>query len=355
MRIALVASLAAASFAAVGVGSGPVFAEVDRKVSGPHVHENLAIYFIHGVSTEGPVPLTLSEALAKGGVQVIETGRVNELQIENTGDEEVFVQAGDIVKGGKQDRVLTVSLVLPPKSGVIPIASFCVEQGRWSARGAEDNARFASATESLPSRKALAIMAAPPAADASALRPAGGPVQRGGDVASKQQQMWESVARMQTDLSAGVNARVPSPQSATSLQLSLENASLKEARAAYLAALDRLGLEGADVLGYIVAINGKTVSANVYPSNALFRKMWSKQLAAAATEAIGEKPDSANAPQPPAPAAAREFLAKAEKGAAQERETALRMRQETRDSDEALYNETRSASGRWLHKNYLRK
>jgi hypothetical protein len=356
MRIASVVPLAAAAFAAFGVAGGSAFADADRKVSGPHVHENLAIYFIHGNSADGPVPLTLSEALAKGRVQVIETGRVNELQIENTGDEEVFVQVGDIVKGGKQDRVLTVSLVLPPKSGMIPIASFCVEQGRWSARGTEDHAKFTSATDSLPSRKALAIMAAPPSAEPQAMRPAGSPVQRGGDTASKQQRMWESVARMQTDLSAGVNDRVASPQSATSLQLSLENAKLKEAQTAYVAALERQGLQDSDVLGYIVAINGKTVSANVYPSNALFRKMWSKQLAAAVTEAIGERTGAGNAPQPaPTPTAAREFLTEAEKGVAQERETALRMRQETRDSVEALYNETRNAAGRWLHKNYLRK
>jgi hypothetical protein len=355
MRIVSVAPLAAAAFAAFGVAGGSAFADADRKVSGPHVHENLAIYFIHGNSADGPVPLTLAEALAKGRVQVIETGRVNELQIENTGDEDVFVQVGDIVKGGKQDRVLTVSLVLPPKSGMIPIASFCVEQGRWSARGAEDHARFTSATDSLPSRRALAIMAAPPSAEPQGARPAGSPVQRGGDTASKQQRMWESVARMQTDLSVGLNARVASPQSATSLQLSLENANLKEAQTAYVAALERQGLQDADVLGYIVAINGKAVSANVYPSNALFRKMWSKQLAAAVTEAIGERSGAGNAPQPPTPAAAREFLTDAEKGAAQERETALGMGQETRDSDEALYNEARSAAGRWLHKNYLRK
>lgn len=356
MRVVSVVPLAAAAFAAFGVAGGPAFAEADRKISGPYVHENLAVYFIHGSSADGPVPLTLSEALAKGRVQVIETGRVNELQIENIGDEEVFVQAGDIVKGGKQDRVLTVSLVLPPKSGMIPISSFCVEQGRWSARGGEDHAKFTSATESLPSRRALAIMAAPPSAEPQTTRPAGGPAQqRGGDTASKQQQMWESVARMQTDLSAGLNARVASPQSATSLQLSLENAKLKEAQTAYVAALERQGLQEADVLGYIVAVNGKTVSANVYPSNTLFRKMWSKQLAAAVTEAIGERPGAGNAPQAPTPAIAREFLTEAEKGAAQERETALRMRQETRDSDGALYNETRSAAGRWLHKNYLRK
>src|SRR5271165_4927707 len=108
------------------------------RVTGPVVHENLAVYFIHGKSAPGTVPLTLEEALTRGVVQVRETGDVNELEIENLGNEEVFVQSGDIVKGGRQDRSLMVSLVLPPRSGRIPIASFCVEQGRWSARGGEN-------------------------------------------------------------------------------------------------------------------------------------------------------------------------------------------------------------------------
>ena len=68
----------------------------------------------------------------------------------------MFIQAGDIVKGGKQDRVLTVSLLLPAKSGRVPIASFCVEQGRWSARGKEDHAKFSSAKEAMPSRDGAA-------------------------------------------------------------------------------------------------------------------------------------------------------------------------------------------------------
>lgn len=356
MRISSFAPLAAAAFAAIGAAGGPAFADPNQRISGPHVHENLAVYFVHGTSAGGPVPLSLAEALAKDRVQVIETGRVNELQIENTGDEEIFVQAGDMVKGGKQDRVVTVSFVLPPKSGLVPIASFCVEQGRWSARGAEDHARFTSATQAMPSRKALVIMATPPSAAPDGPRPAGErPAQRGGDTATKQQQVWESVAKMQTDLSAGLNARVASPQSATSLQLSLEHAKLKEAQTAYVAALEAQGGKEADVVGYIVAINGKTVSANIYPSNGLFRKMWGKQLAAVVTEAIGERADAAPVAPAPTPAAAQGFLAAAEKGKAQERETAARMRQETRDSDGALYNETRGTGGRWLHKNYLAK
>jgi len=42
-----------------------------------------------------------------------ETGNVNTLQIENLGDQLIFVQAGDIVKGGRQDRTVAVSLLLP--------------------------------------------------------------------------------------------------------------------------------------------------------------------------------------------------------------------------------------------------
>jgi ARG and Rhodanese-Phosphatase-superfamily-associated Protein domain len=120
----------------------PAFADATSHISGPHVHDNLAVYFIHGPSSAGPVPLTLQEALDKGAVRVMETGSVNELQIENSGDEDIFIQSGDIVKGGRQDRVLTMSFVLPPKSGVVPLAAFCVEHGRWSARGNESVAMF---------------------------------------------------------------------------------------------------------------------------------------------------------------------------------------------------------------------
>ncbi len=139
----------------------------EYRVSGPVVHENLAIYLVHGKSAPGPVPFTLEEALAKGAVKVHETGNVNELQIENLGNGEVFVQSGDIVKGGQQDRVLTVSLLLPQKSGRIPIASFCVEQGRWSARGKEDVKTFATASASVPSREAKLAFRAPAVAAAT--------------------------------------------------------------------------------------------------------------------------------------------------------------------------------------------
>src|SRR5215510_308084 len=93
MRFWSVAPVAAAALAAIGASSGPALAEQGIRVSGPHSYANLAIYFVHGPSAPGPIPLTLQEAVAKGSVQVIETGRVNELEIENSGSEPVFVQA----------------------------------------------------------------------------------------------------------------------------------------------------------------------------------------------------------------------------------------------------------------------
>ena len=168
--------------------------------------------------------------------------------------------------------------------------------------------------------------------------------------------MWDSVAKVQADLSAGLNERVAAPQSTTSLQLSLEHDKVKEARAGLHRTRSRRRVcEEGDVVGYVVAINGKTVSANIYPSNGLFQKMWKKQLAAVVTEAIGDKAGSEPRLSPADAGGAPEFLAQAEKGAVQERETAASMRQETRDGDGALYNEARRANGGWVHKNYLAK
>jgi hypothetical protein len=337
----------AASVAALILGaSGHGWAAGDYRVSGPFVHENLAIYLLHGKPERGPVPLTLQEALAKGAVRVHETGNVNQLDIENLANDEVFVQSGDIVKGGQQDRVLMVSLVLPPRSGRVPIASFCVEQGRWSARGKEDVKTFASAASAVPSRKAKMAIKAP----AEAL-PAGTSARALTSV--RQGEVWDSVAKIQQQLSSNLGAPVAAPQSRSSLQLSLENEKLKEAQQTYVSALQPHGEKDDDVVGYVFAINGKLNSADVYPSNLLFRKMWGKLLSANATEAIGEKNGEKGAP--PSIDTVAAFLAASEQGKKSERVLPKNVRLETRDSDMALYFETKRAGGGWVHRSYLAK
>src|SRR5262249_15159288 len=153
--------------------------------------------------------------------------------IENLGDTEVFVQSGDLVKGGQQDRALTISMILPPKSGRIPIAAFCVEQGRWSARGGEDVKTFASSKTSLYSKAAMLAMKAPEAAPSptGAVRPVEA------DTGTRQQEMWRAAKAAQDKLSGSVGANVAAPQSASSMQLAYENEKLQTARSAYIKAL----------------------------------------------------------------------------------------------------------------------
>ena len=362
------------SLIAAGIGlvpllrAGPAPANTAPQISAPVMHENIAVYFVHGASVPGPVPATLQEALAKGAVEVFETGNVQELQIENKGNEPVFVQFGDLVKGGRQDRVLTVSLVLPPKSGRVPIGSYCVEQGRWAARGVEDAKKFSMSEMLMPSREAKVAMAKPATKPAS---PASGAMfvergaaadqrqrplvsqQRTTESANGQSEVWRSVGDVQSKLAERLAASVASEASHTSLQLSLENDKLKQAVASYVQVLEPAGLKGEDIVGVAIAINGRISSADVYPSNGLFRKMWPKLVRAGVTEALASA--GTEKAQAPAADAVGAFLAEAEKGKQSELELGTHAKLETRDADKALRMEAKSAAGAFVHRNYLAK
>jgi hypothetical protein len=313
----------------------------DPRVSGPHVHANLALYFAHGESAPGPVPLTLQEAMLRGSVLVHETGDVNRLIIENRGEQEVFVQAGEIVKGGKQDRVLTVSLMLPPRSGPTPIGAYCVEQGRWERRGKEDATRFSSSETAMPSRRAKLALKLPPR-ETQPMR---------GLTGQRQGYVWRDVADTQSKLAASVGAPVAAPESRSSLQLSLENRQVRERIAEYVSALRPLLDKAPDALGFAFAVNGALNSADLYPSHALFRKLWPKLLDAAAIEAIAEK--NGDHGKPPALEQVAAFIAEAEQGRGGERVVDARTRLATRESEKAYFFETRRADGAWVHRNYI--
>ena len=224
----------------------PAAAAPGTHVSGPVVHDNLAVYFVHVFAAQNAVPMSLEEALARGRLKVNETGSVNELTVENVGDDEVFVQAGEIVKGGRQDRVLSMDLLLPPSSGRVSIAAFCVESGRWAARGQEDPRQFSTAAAAMPSHEAKLAMrnyvaAAGGVTGRAKLRRAAAGARHQADAAARQAEIWAKVRDTQEQLSRSVGAPVAAPASPSSLQLSLESAKLKEAQAAYIDALQGAG------------------------------------------------------------------------------------------------------------------
>jgi hypothetical protein len=336
--------------------STSAFTADDMRVTGPVVHDNLAVYLLHGSAARIAVPLSLQEALANGSVRVEETGSVNALTVQNVGDHEVFIQAGDIVKGGRQDRVLSVDLVLPPRSGRLSIAAFCVEAARWSARGNEDTRQFSSAAAAMPSQDAKLAMRAQTVAAATpgaADDPAKLPVPPADSGQNRQPIMWNTVKTTQERLARAVGAPVAAAASPSSLQLSLESEKLKEAQAAYIAALAGAGEASDDIVGYAFAVNGKINGGDIYASNELFRKMWRKQLAANVTEAISRK-DMAGA-APPSVNEIKAFLAAAEAGVKAELNINANMQLAVFDGAASSYAETRRPNGSWVHRNYLAK
>src|SRR6185503_11954707 len=111
----------------------------------------------------------------------------------------------------------------------------------------------------------------------------------------------------------------------------LENEKLKDAQAGYLAALKSAGETEADVVGYAFAVNGKLNSAEIYPSNGLFRKMWPKLIQASITEAISHR--NGDKDSAPTDEVALAFLTEAATGKSTEKPLPADVQLEVRDAD----------------------
>jgi hypothetical protein len=78
--------------------------------------------------------LTLQEAMSRGNVRIIDrgAGTVNSLIFQNTGNQPILLLSGEVVTGGRQDRVIAKDIILQPNNGQERVPVFCVEEGRWS-------------------------------------------------------------------------------------------------------------------------------------------------------------------------------------------------------------------------------
>jgi hypothetical protein len=305
--------------------------------SGPFTHDNLTIFLVHGKDTLSGKPLlTLEEALEQKKAIVHETQQVNQLTVENvSADIEVYVQAGDIVKGGKQDRLIAHDLIVPPKSGKQPVASFCVEHGRWTQRGAETAGAFDSSSN-VANSKDLKV------ASQSNMR--------------SQNKVWEKVNEAQQKLGRNVGKIVVNQQSPTSLQLTLEDKKLLEELDKYIKELSKVPDGKKDVIGYAVAINGKVEECDVYGSNSLFMKLWPKLINGSATEALAEKQKDKRFDVPTVEAV-KTFLAEAVKGKKSEKELSKRVKQMCCEDEKNLFLEARDSGNKdgIIHRSYLKK
>ena len=262
----------------------PPVTDLQLRISGPYAHENLEVFLIHGKDQprSRSKVLTLEEALEQGKAVVHETGDVHRLAVVNLSDDaDIFIQSGDIVQGGRQDRVLAVDLLISPGKKA-PIASFCVEQGRWGTRAARSDDKEAEATDSFRSSANCL-----PSTD----------LKRAVLVAADQALVWAMVARCQQSLVQQFGRAVLAAESASSLELTLCSQKVEQAAGGYVKALAK-AIDGKDdVIGFALAVNGKVASADVYGSSELFCKLWRKLLHAGAIAAVISR-DNDRATQP---------------------------------------------------------
>ncbi len=265
MKTKLMVGILSAFVTVIGFAGAASAQSGNYTVSAPVSYKNLSIFLIHGKDQNNKDNMmTLQEAMERKLFRVYETSEVNELEVENISKEfDVFIQSGDIVKGGKQDRILAVSIIIPARSGRVKIEAFCVESGRWEKRGSEDSKQFTSSNDRIVT-KDLKI-----AANAS----------------RSQQEVWSKVGEAQASLSRNLGVTV-NGDSESSLQLSLENKKVVANVDEYTKKLANIIDGKSDVIGYAVAVNGQINSADIYVSNALFKKLWPKMLKASATEAV---------------------------------------------------------------------
>jgi hypothetical protein len=229
--------------------------------------------------------LTLDEGLRSGEVVVTETGQqpgmvrrralptpppagradVNHLFIVNNSKRPLLLLAGEIVVGGKQDRVVAKDRIIPAGSDA-DLNVFCVEPGRWAEQ---------RGVSTFSGGYAMAA-----------------PTVRNEAMAKKSQQgVWDSGNRS-NEVMATMSPGVGVGAGGGSYARVMENDEVRKEVDKVAAPMERSyqGAIGAlrerKAVGVVVAINGQIIWADIFASPALLEKYWPKLVRSYAAEAM---------------------------------------------------------------------
>ncbi len=303
--ISLGATIAAAHFVpSAGLSKGDVaLAQPSWRLSPPITYENLTIFPV--VSTDDAKTsefATLDEALASGDALVTEQGaslrrmrdgsvapyisigpQVNQLVLINRGKRPLILLAGEVVSGGKQDRIIGKDRIVPVGASPLPLDVFCVEHGRWTP-GAE---QFSAAQ----------LMVHPSVREKAA-------------VEQDQTQVWAAVRGDTppvgtTSQSVTVESAAAGPViSSRALGSAIESAGTQSYQKIYKSSpignsaetfaqeIERRferqtgGLKGEHVVGVVVAFGPDVAWSDIFASSELFNSYWPKLLRSYVVEAM---------------------------------------------------------------------
>lgn len=268
-------------------------------------YENLSIFpVVSSSSYDTSWFLTLDEGLASGEVQVREQGSegmarsrdgvvrpayssgasVNQLVLINRSKRPLLLLAGELVSGGKQDRIIAKDRLVPPGSEPLPLDVFCVEHGRWSSGASFTDAK----TIVHPSVREQATLQKDQAQVWSAVR--------SGTTAEVTPGMGAGTAGL-----PAAAAKIAAPEISRTIlneaptesyQKIYESRGVRDSTETYVGELQRRfaretsALKGEHVVGVVVAYGGEVAWSDIFASSDLFRQYWTKLLRSYVVEAL---------------------------------------------------------------------
>jgi hypothetical protein len=287
--------------------AGEVNPSSGYRVLEPIRHGNLTVFpVIAAKSYPTGEFLTLDEGLHSGEVLVAEAGsvqglirrhgspvvrhdgaEVNRLVLVNNSKRPLLLLAGEIVSGGRQDRVIGKDRIVPPESEPVDLNVFCVEPGRWVATtehfGASEALYGKRAGTSIGGPVPMAIMAQPSV--------------RGKAMADKDQnQVWNEVNKQKAAMTVEVQAAAPAVATemaqVTSYAKVNENVEVRKQVDSVVRPIEQSyqslihQLRDRNAVGVVVAVNGRIIWADVFASTDLLNKYWPKLVRSYASEAV---------------------------------------------------------------------
>jgi hypothetical protein len=273
------------------------------KVLEPIRHGNLTVFPVVAAKSYPTAEfLTLDEGLRSGEVVVTEAGnvqglirrhqvpairndgaQVNRLVLVNNSKRPLILLAGEIVTGGKQDRVIGKDRIVPAESDPVDLSVFCVEPGRWVATSEHfgssgamyGGAGIASGTVPAPTMMAQPSVRAKAMAD------------------KNQGEVWAEVRKQKEAVVGGALSGISTEAAHTSSYARLmENEDVKKQVDAVAKPIEQnyqsliRQLRDRNAVGVVVAVNGRIIWADVFASTGLLEKYWPKLVRSYASEAL---------------------------------------------------------------------
>lgn len=277
------------------------------KLLSPISHGNLTIFPVVSSNEHDTSEfITLDDGIRSGEVVITEAGRigglirsphhhipvsgpqVNNLVLINNSKHPLILLAGEIVTGGKQDRVVGKDRVIPAESDPVDLGVFCVEPGRWT----ESSAQFSSMKSQM----------AQPSVRSKAM------------VAQNQQQVWDSVGAANGAIQGTLGGLVSGGPMPSSYAKTFETRSVQKVIADQAAPIEQSysslmkQLRDQHSVGVVVAVGGQLIWADLFASTGLLEKYWPKLVRSYAAEAI----TSGAIAKPVSVAEAQQFLNRTE-------------------------------------------